>query len=85
MPRKSEFAGGHRDADGTSYSLIPSADGSISVEANNSKTGAKSSASFYYDTDTKAHEVVPGTLNLHPEHQEKGVGRTMRRLVNSRF
>jgi hypothetical protein len=46
--------------------------------------GNVSSGDFDYDTTTGNHEVIDGTLSIHPSHQGLGVGQQMRKLVNIR-
>ena len=77
------FRGGYKDSHGITYDIQ---DLGTHIDAHAmDQEGNFSSAKFNFEPDTGAHEVVPGTLNLHPDHVALGVGRTMRNLVNARY
>lgn len=46
--------------------------------------GNISSGDFDYDPSTGEHEVVGGSLDIHPAHRQFNVGQQMRKLVNIR-
>ena len=82
--RTKAFRNGHRDPNGIIYSTQRTGD-TIYADAYDPADDSMSSAHFKFDPDTGSHEVVPGTLDLHPDHAKKDVGRVMRRIVNSNF
>jgi hypothetical protein len=84
MSRTKAFRNGYSDPHGIIYSTDDLGT-HIQATAMSPDGEAYSTAHFNFDPDTGAHEVVPGTLHLHPDHAALGVGRQMRRLVNANF
>lgn len=84
MSRTKAFRNGYSDPHGVIYSTDDMGS-SILATATSPDGEVESSAHFNYDPSTGSHEVVPGTLRLHPDHAAMGVGRQMRKLVNANF
>lgn len=84
--KNSDFALGQKDKHNIEYSYTDHGD-SIDVEANTVRTTVDdpvetSYGSFRYDPQAKRHLIIPGTLDLHPAHAAKGVGREMARIAD---
>lgn len=82
--RNGPFLGGVHDPINKITYDVQNIDGTVHASATDHDGEAESSGAFEYDPDTKAMEVVPGSLNIHPRHQGLDMGRVLRRLVNAR-
>lgn len=83
MAKNESFKGGIKESRGNLQFSISDLGDQYHVMAMDDD-GNVSSGNFDFDPSTGSHEIVEGSLNIHPNHQGKGVGQQMRRLVNIR-
>lgn len=87
--RKKAFNGGVVTVNDVRYDISRNPDKSVHVMATSGDPrdpdAPMSSAHFEHDPDAGIFVVTPGTLDLHPDHKEMGVGPQMGKLVNARY
>jgi len=87
--RKGSFAKGVVTVGDVTYHMSRNPDKTVHVMATSGDPrdpdGPMSMAHFEHDPDAGIFVVSPGTLDLHPDHKELGVGPQMGKLVNARY
>jgi hypothetical protein len=75
------FKGGYKDAKNDIQYKASWVGPEIHVMATSPHDDAISFGRFDFDPETGQHEIVPGSLDIHEDHEGKDVGRGMRRAA----